>query len=149
MSVGDICNREVVIVNRNEHILATAKLMRNHHVGDVVVVEETAAGRKPVGIVTDRDIVVEVIAKEVGFDTVTAGDIMSIGLVTAREEDSLWDAIRLMRGKGIRRLPVVDAAGILQGIVTVDDLLDLLAEEMVNLSRVASRERGRETEERT
>jgi CBS domain-containing protein len=144
MAVGDICNREVVVCHRGTTIVEAAQLLRQHHVGTLVVVEGQDEERVPVGIVTDRDIVVEIIAKEVLLDAVTVGDAMTFDLLTAREEDDIWDTLARMRSRGVRRVPVVDDAGSLVGLVTVDDLLDLLAEELAALARVIRREQLRE-----
>jgi len=144
MAIGEICNREVVIVAREAPVIAAARLMRQYHVGDLVVVDELAGLRRPVGIVTDRDIVIEVVAMEVDPETLRVGDIMSAELATVRETEGVYETIRYMRDKGIRRLPVVDRDGWLQGIVTLDDLLVLLAEEMGELARLIGREMDRE-----
>lgn len=144
MAIGEICNREVVIVAREAPVIAAARLMRQYHVGDLVVVDELAGLRRPVGIVTDRDIVIEVVAMEVAPEALRVGDIMSAELATVRETEGVYETIRYMRDKGIRRLPVVDRDGWLQGIVTLDDLLILLAEEMGELARLIGREMDRE-----
>jgi predicted transcriptional regulator len=133
MSVGEICNRDVVIVERAAAVAEAAQLMRQFHVGDLVVVEPVGERRRPVGILSDRDIVVEVVAEQVASEQVTVGDIMSADLMTAGEGDDLFDTIRRMRQLGVRRVPVVDAAGLLVGILAVDDLLDLLAEQLNGL----------------
>lgn len=148
MTVGEFCNREVVFIRRDESIPEAARLMRRHHVGDLVVVEEQQDRRVPVGIVTDRDLVLEVIAQEVDPNRLTVGDVMSFELVTAREEDSLFDAIKLMRCRGVRRVPVVDRAGVLVGILSVDDLLELFAETLGDLATLLQREQQREKERR-
>lgn len=149
MSVGQYCNRDTVIAGRQDSILEAAKLMRQHHVGCVIVVEDDAHGSPtPVGVVTDRDLVIEIIAKEVDPETVTLGDIMSYELVTAHEDDRLWDTLQRMRVKGFRRIPVVDGHGVLKGILTSDDLLEVLAGEMSELSRIISREQYRELKTR-
>jgi len=144
MAIGEICNREVVIVAREAPVSEAARLMRQYHVGDLVVVDELAGLRRPVGIVTDRDIVIEVVAMEVAPETLRVGDIMSAELATVRETEGVYETIRYMRDKGIRRLPVVDRDGWLQGIVTLDDLLILLAEEMGEMARLIGREMDRE-----
>jgi CBS domain-containing protein len=118
--------------------------MREHHVGDLVVIKEKTGKRVPVGIVTDRDIVLEVIAEGVSMDDVNVGDIMSDKLVTAREGDGLLDTIKVMRAKGIRRLPVVNDDNELVGILSVDDLIDLFSEQIVDLARLIAREQSRE-----
>lgn len=144
MSVGQICNRDTVIVRKEESVIDAAKLMREFHVGSVVVVEDVEGGVKPVGILTDRDLVVEILAAELDPNAVAVGDIMSYELASAREEDGLWDTLLRMRAKGIRRLPVVNGQGLLIGILTSDDLLELLAGEIGQLARVVATERERE-----
>ncbi len=148
MTVGEICNREVVFVLRTESIAEAARLMRRHHVGDLVVVEEKQDRRVPVGILTDRDLVLEVIAEEVDMGKLTVGDVMSFELVIAHEEDSLFDTLKRMRSRGIRRVPVVDRDGALAGILTVDDVLELLAETIGDIAALLEREQRREKERR-
>jgi CBS domain-containing protein len=145
MAIGEICNREVVVVQRQENILEAARLMRQHHVGDVVVVEERGGVRIPVGIVTDRDLVVEVIATEVDQSAFTVGDIMSPELATIREDAGVFETIEYMRAKAVRRMPVVSESGALVGILALDDLLELLAEELLALAKLARHEQKKET----
>jgi CBS domain-containing protein len=145
MAVGEICNREVVIAEKTLSVVDAARLMRTHHVGDLVVVE----GRYPAGIVTDRDIVVEVVAAGVNPEALTLADIMGPEVATVREGEGLFEALRYMRDKGVRRMPVVDREGSLVGILTLDDLLSLLAEEMTELAKLMSHERQREATART
>lgn len=149
MAVGEICNREVVIAEKTLSVVDAAQLMRKHHVGDLVVVEEKDGRKHPVGIVTDRDIVVEVVAAGVNPDALKAGDIMGPEVATVRESEGLFEALRYMRDKGVRRMPVVDHEGVLVGILTLDDLLSLLAEEMTELAKLVSHERQREATIRT
>ncbi|HSD96103.1 MAG TPA: CBS domain-containing protein [Sulfuricaulis sp.] len=144
MTIGKVCNREVVFIHAQASIPEAARLMREYHVGDLVVTREKTGKRVPVGIVTDRDIVLEVIAEGVGMDDVNVGDIMSDNLVTARESDGFLETIKVMRAKGIRRLPVVNDDNELVGILSVDDLIDLLSEQIVDLARLIAREQGRE-----
>lgn len=144
MAVGEICNREVVITEKALSVVDAAQLMRKHHVGDLVVVEERGGRKYPVGIVTDRDIVVEVVAAGVNPEALKVGDIMGPEVATVRESAGLFEALRYMRDKGVRRMPVVDHEGGLVGILTLDDLLSLLAEEMTELAKLVSHERQRE-----
>ena len=144
MAVGEICNRDVVITQKTLSVADAARLMRTHHVGDLVVVEEKDGRKLPVGIVTDRDIVVEVVAAGVNPDALKVGDIMGPSVATVRESEGLFEALRYMRDKGVRRMPVVDRDGGLAGILTMDDLLELLAEEMTELAKLVSHERQRE-----
>ena len=140
MTVGKFCNREVIIAYKNSSIAEIAKLMRKNHVGDVVLVNDKGGRATPIGILTDRDIVIELIACDVPLDSVSAGDVMSYELVTAREEDSIWDTLQRMRAKGIRRVPVVNDKNELEGILSADDLLELFAEELNLLAKVPFRE---------
>ena len=149
MAVGEICNREVVITEKSVSVVDAAKLMRSHHVGDLVVVEEKGGRKHPVGIVTDRDIVVEVVAAGVNADALKVGDIMGPEVATVRESEGLFEALRYMRDKGVRRMPVVAGDGGLVGILTLDDILSLLAEEMTELAKLVSHERQREAIVRT
>lgn len=148
MLVGEFCNREVVIVDRATTILEAAKLMRSQHVGNLVVTDNRNDQQIPVGILTDRDIVVELLAEEVELDKVSVGDAMSYELVSVKEQDGLLDTIETMRDRGIRRLPVVDEVGALVGIVTMDDLIELLAEQLNDLVRLVSNELIRERAKR-
>ena len=145
MPISEICNREVIVVQCNDTILEAAKLMRQHHVGDVLVVEDRGGVRIPVGIVTDRDLVVEIMAPELDQMVITVGDIMAPDLVTVKENTGVFDAIQYMRAKGVRRLPVVDDSGGLVGILTLDDLLELLAEELLALAKLVKHEQKKET----
>lgn len=148
MKVGEVCNREVVVVDREAAILEAARLMRRHHVGDVVVTEEREGARFPVGILTDRDIVVELLAEGVPLDAVAAGDAMSSELLTVGEEEEVMDAIQRMRGRGVRRAPVVGPGGALAGILAVDDLIDLIAEQLGDLVKLIGNEQQRERQRR-
>ena len=148
MPVSEVCNREVVIVKRDTTVNEAAILMRQHHVGNVVVVEERNGIRIPVGIVTDRDLVVEIMAPELAQMTITVGEIMAPKLATVRGNTGVFEAIQYMRDEGVRRLPVVNGNGMLLGILTLDDLLELLAEELLGLSRLINQEQKKESKNR-
>jgi CBS domain-containing protein len=148
MNVSEICNRTVVVAKRDTALSEAALLMREHHVGSLVIVDETRQGRVPVGIVTDRDIVVAVVAEGVDPRKIAVGDVMRPELVTVKEDVSVFDALRLMRGRGIRRIPVLASDGTLAGIVTIDDLLEIVAEELNGLVRAIATEQSRETRDR-
>lgn len=145
MPIGEFCNREVIVADRNTSVLEAAQLMREYHVGCLVVVESLDGPRRPIGLVTDRDIVVEVVAENVAPETVKLGEIMTGKLSTIRVTDGVYDTLRYMREHGFRRMPVVNELGELAGIVSMDDYLGLLAEEMTELTRLIAREQGRES----
>jgi CBS domain-containing protein len=148
MPISDICNREVVFVHPQNTGLEAAKLMRQHHVGDVLVVESRDGTRVPVGIVTDRDLVIEIMAPELDGNTITVGDIMVPELASVKEGTGVFETIQFMRSKGVRRLPVVNERGDLEGIVTLDDLLELLSEELLALSKLVAHEQKKEVQNR-
>jgi len=140
MSVGKLCNREVNVAAGATTVAEAAALMRHYHVGDLVIVEESAGERKPVGLVTDRDLVVEVLAEGLDPESVTIANVMTRELQTVAEEADLWEAIGQMRRQGVRRLPVVNPGGGLEGILTLDDALELVADAMSGLVGLISRE---------
>ena len=148
MTVGTICNREVITVQRDASVLHAAKLMRQYHVGDVVVIENRKDKVVPIGIVTDRDVIVEVIATELDSEVITVGDIMVISLAVVKSNAGILEAIQLMTSKGVRRLPVVEDDGSLIGIITLDDLLLLLAKEFGALSKLVAKEQKNESTKR-
>ena len=146
MPVGEICVREVIICNRSISVLKAAQLMRRYHVGDLVIVDESGGKRIPVGLITDRDIVTSVIALQLDPATITAGDLISREIVAVREDQGVLETIERMRVHGVRRMPVIDQRGSLVGIISVDDLIELLAEELSKLPKLISKERAQEAE---
>jgi CBS domain-containing protein len=144
MHIGDICTVHTVYCTREETVQGAALLMRKYHVGDLVVIDSGGAGSAPVGIITDRDIVVSVIAPGLDPASLLVGDIMSEELLVAGDTDDVYETIERMRLHGVRRLPVVDASGNLSGIVSADDLLEFLAEEMGELSRISAWQQAHE-----
>lgn len=144
-TVGELCNRTVWIARADEPVLEAARRMRDQHVGCLVVVEARSDGRTPVAIVTDRDLVVRAMAaRPRELERLRLADVASDRIVVAREREPIVDAVARMRAHGIRRLPVVDGSGLLQGIVTLDDLLEHLADQIGELSRLLHREQQRE-----
>ncbi len=130
MTIGELCTRDTFIIGQDDNIVEAAKLMRVFNVGDLIVVDPSSDGNTPIGIVTDRDIVISVVADNADPQSVTVAEIMSKELVTGSEEDDLYSSIAKMRQHGIRRLPVVNKEGYLSGILSVDDILEFLGEEV-------------------
>jgi len=145
LDAGAICTRLVTFAERTMPVNEAAQLMRSHHVGCLVVADDRPDGRVPVGILTDRDIVTAVVAKDVDPRTLRVEDVMSAELVTVAEDASVIDLLRTMRAKGLRRLPVVDAKGLLAGLVTLDDLLGIIAEELRATVATIEAEQARES----
>lgn len=149
MSIGEFCNREVIIARREESVLEAAQLMRRYHVGAVVIVDEINGKRYPVGVLTDRDLVMEVLVNKLDPETVLIGEILGESVVTVKTSDGVFDTIQHMRRRGVRRAPVVDDNRELIGIITVDDLIAVLAEEMNELYKLIRHEQEREIELRS
>jgi signal-transduction protein with cAMP-binding, CBS, and nucleotidyltransferase domain len=135
--VAEICTRAVVTCRRDTSALDLAKLMRERHVGAVVVVDEHEGRATPVGVVTDRDLVVEVMACGVDPGALRVGDLIVAEPETALDSELVFDAVWHMRRKGIRRLPVVDARGHLLGILSADDVTRFLAGQLTGVADLA------------
>jgi CBS domain-containing protein len=148
MKTSDVCNRDVASVRSQASLYDASRLMRQAHVGCIIVTDDSDP-RRPLGIVTDRDIVVEAVAAGLDPRTVTVGDIMASTLVVAREDDDALVSLKTMRRRGVRRLPVVDAGGALRGIVTLDDLLEAGATAVNDVVQAIASERALETWRRT
>jgi CBS domain-containing protein len=148
MTIGALCSREVVFVARNESCAQAARLMREHHVGSLVVVAQDAVPRVPAGMITDRDLAVGVMALGLDPEKTLVETVMRPGLAVLRESEGVGRAIALMREQGVRRLPVVDASGALIGILAADDLVDLFAEELSGLAAMINAGPRRERKER-
>jgi len=148
MNAGELCNRDVITITRDASIIDAAKLMRDHHVGCLVVVENREGQTEPVGILTDRDIVIEVIAEECGIADVSVGDVMSYTLLKVNEKETVFDTAQRMRARGVRRVPVIRDNGELAGILALDDILEMLSEELTLLARLTSREAEQEQKKR-
>ncbi|MDE2627800.1 MAG: CBS domain-containing protein [Burkholderiales bacterium] len=148
MLVKDICTLDAVSCGRDTNILEAARLMRLHHTGDLIIVDDPQGDRTPVGIVTDRDIVVEVLAAERDPATTRVSGIMPARLVIASAAEDVAEAVERMRLHGVRRLPVVDHDGSLLGIVTLDDILTLHAGQAATLAAIVAKEQTREQRSR-
>ena len=149
MKVGDLCSPQVVTAEPGASLREAALAMRNQHVGALIVVERKDGVARPVGILTDRDIVVAVIAVPGARpEGIRVGDAMSTDLATAREDDGLFEAVQRMAERSVRRLPVVGADGALKGVVSLDDVLRVLAAELGQLAEALRWGRMREREKR-
>ena len=145
MTVGEVCKRSVVVAAKNETIVEAANHMRASHVGDLVVVEDRQGRRVPIGVITDRDIVVGAVAPNSGhIESLLVGDLMTPDVVTARETEPIEAALKKMEEHGIRRLPVVSGDGALVGILTLDDALQVLTEQQIGLVKIVAEEQRHE-----
>lgn len=137
-----------VTVMRMATLQDAAKIMRSEHVGDVLVVEEKGSQQFPVGIITDRDIVLATLALGIPTETVVVDEIMSTDLVVSSADESLIKIINLMKAHGVKRIPLLGKAQELVGLITIEDVMDLLSEELSALTEVARRQRDVEFQRR-
>lgn len=147
IQLKDFASSVVAVVEPETTALVAAQLMRRHHIGALVVVDAQEKNR-PVGIVTDRDLVLELMAEGLDPAVFTAGDIMSLNLVLARPDMDAMDAVQLMEAHQLRRLVMADEAGRLAGIVTLEDILEVLSRELANLAAGLAEAKDRETSQR-
>ncbi len=148
MNIGDICTREVVVADQAISLQQAAALMRQHHVGALVVTASSAEAVQAVGMVTDRDLVIEAIARGLDAKETEIGRLTDSKLATLPAGASVDDAIVAMKKQGVRRLLVSGEGGHLHGIVSLDDLLDALAHEMSEVAHAVRSGIERETAER-
>ncbi len=148
LSAGDLCTRATVVATRSVHITEAARRMREHHVGCLVVTDDQPEGAVPVGLLTDRDIVTAVLANGLDPAKLCVEDVMSENPVTAGETESVLDVLASMRRAGVRRVPVVDGRGVLQGLLSFNDVVEVVGEEMAALVQVLASARQREPQRR-
>jgi CBS domain-containing protein len=144
MNVAEVCTREVLLVRAEQPLVEAAREMRARHVGALVVVEERGGSVHPVGMLTDRDIVCGQFAHQADLNCLTVAEVMAAPAATVSEHQSVEQAISLLRIRGVRRAPVVNAGGELVGIVTLDDLLPAVAGELSELAQLIGSQRRRE-----
>jgi len=134
MTIGAICTRKVITVDREIDIPVAARVMRDNHIGYLVVTDSRSEGSTPIGVITDRDIVVKVLAKDVDPHTLTVGDVMTPEPLTAADDDGISETLRRMRRLGVRRVPVVGVSGKVSGVLSIDDVVDHLVGQLSNIS---------------
>ena len=139
MLLKEVYTPEVVCCGAHTRVLQAAQLMRNRHVGDLVVVGDPQDDRVPLGIVTDRDLVVEVLGNGLDPATITLGSLMHRPVVIANENEDTTTVVARMREHGVRRVPVVDRQGEIVGIITLNDLLRVLVEEADGLLQIMAK----------
>lgn len=136
MTAAELCTRTVVVTTPDAPLADAARMMREQHVGCVVAVRETADGRQVMGLLTDRDIVTTVVARDASFSMLRVEDVMTSDVVCVGEGDSLHDVLATMQRRRVRRLPVVGPQQRLVGMIAADDLLRALANELLALALV-------------
>jgi CBS domain-containing protein len=149
MRVSEICSRAVSHVTLSTSVIEAVRRMREEHVGDLVVVDERDGRQVPVGVLTDRDVVVGILARDADhLRTLDVRDVIGGTLVTASEDEDLAPVLRRMRSFGVRRVPVVDDKGSLAGVLSVDDVIPALSDEIAEVAALVARQAQREPERR-
>ena len=144
MLLKAICTPDVICCGPATSVQAAASLMRLKHTGDLVVVDDPEEDRIPLGVITDRDIVVEVLANGLNPATTAVRSLLRTPIVIAHEDEDASEALERMRTHGIRRLPIVGSEGKLAGVITLDDILKLVAADINALVEIVGRERDLE-----
>lgn len=141
MKVGEHCNRYIVAIKPDAGLAEAAELMREKHVGFLVVVDESEPWRRrPLGVLTDRDIVVQVFAPGADLQSLSVADVMTRDPVLASEQDDLGELLTRLREAGVRRAPVVDANGGLVGVIAMDDAIELVTNLLCDISGLIRQE---------
>jgi CBS domain-containing protein len=135
-TAGALCRRNVITVFRSTLLDEAARTLRAQHVGCVVVIDESGDGAVVAGMLTDRDIVTAVVAKDVQASTLRVGDVMTADVVCVREDDSLQDVLATMQRRRVRRVPVVGPQQRLVGLIAADDLLRVLSQQLQALAQL-------------
>ncbi|VTU36323.1 Hypoxic response protein 1 [Variovorax sp. PBS-H4] len=136
MNIGSICTRRMIAVDSNSTLAQAAGLMREHHVGALIVTSQTAAGPCVTGVVTDRDLVIDVLARGLETAGIKIGDLASDKIASVPEEIDIVGATAAMEAHGVRRMLVTDGEKRVTGIVSLDDLMDACAKELAGLAAV-------------
>lgn len=148
MNVSRIYTRSLIATQRSNSLQKAAALMRQHHVGALLVTDDEPHCDRAIGIITDRDLVVQVIADGISPEKRTIGEVMTHGISTISDTSDVHEAIEVMRSDGIRRLAVADEHGTLLGVLSFDDVIDAIAVELSSLADSIRSEREREISER-
>jgi len=136
MNIGSICTRRMISVDSTSTLAQAASLMREHHVGALIVTSETAAGPCVTGIVTDRDMAIDVIARGLNPVGMKVADLASVKLVSVPEDADIASTMAVMEGRGVRRVLVTDGDNHVTGVASLDDLMDACAKELAGLAKV-------------
>lgn len=139
MRVGEICDRHAVIIGRSDSIYHAAVLMREQHANYIVVVEPNGGNNIPVGAISDREIVVDFITQRLDLDAVAVGEVMHAPVLVANENDGVMPTLKRMRHNNVRYIPVVTTNGALFGVLSIENILDMLSEQLDDIGCIVSR----------
>lgn len=140
MKAGELCIRIVFTADPDESVIEAARRMRDQRVGDLVVVDQVDGAAHPIGIITDRDLVTRALAEGGAGLRLRVRDVIADELVTATEDDHVEAVLAKLDRHGIRRIPIVDHAGRLQGILTLDDIVTWIGEQVEHTRALIGRQ---------
>lgn len=146
MLIGEVCSRDAVVADASASLRNVVRLMREQHVGCVVVTRSPIDQPVPAGIVTDRDVVSALLVHGHGTLDLPASAVMTRDPLVLSAGLSIEDGIARLRARGVRRAPVVDVSGSLVGLVSVDDILSVLAEDLGSLAKLMALQPAREAD---
>lgn len=144
MRAGELCVRTVYTALPDESVVDAAQRMAEHQVGDLIVVDEPGDGTvRPIGILTDRDLVLRVLTRPDRIPAQTKiSEVLSKETVTAMDDDDVEEVLAKLRRHAIRRMPIVDHQGVLQGIIALDDIVGWMAEQLEVAAALLERQSG-------
>jgi CBS domain-containing protein len=147
MRIERIYTRNVVGTSRSSTLASAAAAMRKFHVGSLLVTDDPPGEGHAIGVVTDRDVVIQAVAEGLDTRALTVGDVMTPGINYIPEKADLHEALEIMRTRGVRRLVVTRDGGQVAGVLSMDDVIDGLAADMASLAQVVKTEAEGEREE--
>ena len=148
MKIADICQRHIVTIDAVATLRDAANRMRDHHVGSLVVTSQSEGRSEVVGVLTDRDLAIEALARGLDAGELKVGQVASRRLAGVPETAGIVEAVAAMKQAGVRRLLVTAPSGELSGIVAADDLLAALSGQMAGLVEALQSGVARESAER-
>ncbi len=137
---------QLVSIEANAPVLEAAQQMLKHHVGNIVVTDSKAGKKKAVGIVTDRDLTIAGLARNLDPKTTTVQEVMNKSLTTVTENEEIFSMIAKMKENGVNRLPILNSSGEVMGIVTSKKLVQVLVQGLQELSALSIQQHQKENE---
>ena len=144
MLIGSLCSRRPITVTKGAPISDVALLMRDQHIGAVIVTESGPEQPRAVGMITDRDIIRAQLERTADLSRLSAAEVMTRDPLVIGEEESVDGAIAHLRARGVRRAPVVALEGTLVGLISADDLLAHVARKLIGLAEIVGWQRRAE-----
>jgi len=130
MNVGDLCDRDVTTIAPDETVVEAAKRMRDANVTELIVVQGVDSRTRPIGILTEHDLVTSVIARGLEPSKLQVSEVLTDGFLAVTTDEGVDETLHRMRCFSLRRLPVIDRSGVLYGVITLEDLLASIRDDI-------------------